>query len=75
LHFSSEAVPFEDALFGGLRRGVVRGVRSQDADFKRGLICVEQSWDDKAGPIEPKRERGRGASQVASRFIPAGISS
>jgi integrase len=47
------------ALFAGLRRGEIRGLRSRDVDFERGLIRIEQSWDDKAGPIEPKSRAGR----------------
>ena len=46
------------ALYAGLRRGEIRGLRAQDVDFERGVICVEQSWDDKAGPIEPKSRAG-----------------
>jgi integrase len=47
------------ALFAGLRRGEIKGLRSRDVDFDRGLLCVEQSWDDKVGPIEPKSRAGR----------------
>ena len=47
------------ALYAGLRRGEIRGLRWSDVDFERGLICVEQSWDDKEGPIEPKSRAGR----------------
>jgi integrase len=47
------------ALYAGLRRGEIRGLRWQDVDFDRGLIRVEQSWDDKEGPIEPKSRAGR----------------
>jgi integrase len=47
------------ALYAGLRRGEIRGLRWQDVDFDRGLIRVEQSWDDKEGPIEPKSQAGR----------------
>ena len=47
------------ALFAGLRRGEIRGLRAEDVDFEAGLVRVEQSWDDKAGPIEPKSRAGR----------------
>ena len=47
------------ALFAGLRRGEIKGLRARDVDFERGLLCVEQSWDDKVGPIEPKSRAGR----------------
>jgi hypothetical protein len=32
--------------------------RWADIEFANGLIYVEQSWDDKAGPIEPKESSG-----------------
>jgi integrase len=47
------------ALYAGLRRGEIRGLRAEDVDLERGLLRVEQSWDDKAGPIEPKSRAGR----------------
>ena len=46
------------APFAGLRRGEIRGLRVRDVDFDGGLVRVEQSWDDKAGPIEPKSRAG-----------------
>lgn len=59
------ALPPEDrvvwatALYAGLRRGEIRGLRWCDVDFERGLIRVEQGWDDKVGPVEPKSRAGR----------------
>jgi integrase len=47
------------ALFAGLRPGEIRGLRSRDVDFEHGLVRIEQSWDDKAGPIAPKSRAGR----------------
>jgi integrase len=47
------------ALYAGLRRGEIKGLRWSDVDFERGLIRVEQAWDDKEGPIEPKSRAGR----------------
>ncbi|MGH2963955.1 MAG: tyrosine-type recombinase/integrase [Solirubrobacterales bacterium] len=60
-----EALPPEDrpawaiALYAGLRRGEIKGLRWGDVDFERGLIRVEQGWDDREGPIEPKSRAGR----------------
>ena len=54
------------ALFAGLRRGEIRGLRAKDVDFEAGLVRVEQSWDDKAGPIEPKSRAGRRRVPLAS---------
>jgi integrase len=47
------------ALYAGLRRGEIRTLRWSEVDFERGLIRVEQSWDDREGPIEPKSRAGR----------------
>ena len=60
-----EAVSVEDrpvwatALYAGLRRGELKGLRWSDVDFERGLIRVEQAWDRMAGPIGPKSRAGR----------------
>ncbi|MGH2964715.1 MAG: tyrosine-type recombinase/integrase [Solirubrobacterales bacterium] len=60
-----EALPSGDrpvwamALYAGLRRGEIKGLRWSDVDFERGLIRVEQGWDDREGPIEPKSRAGR----------------
>lgn len=47
------------ALYAGLRRGELQGLRWCDIDFEAELIRVEQSWDAKEGPIEPKSRAGR----------------
>jgi len=47
------------ALYAGLRRGELAALRWQDVDLERGVICVERSWDQKAGPVEPKSRSGR----------------
>ena len=60
-----EALPAEDravwatALYAGLRRGELAALRWSDVDLERGVICVERSWDPKAGPVEPKSRSGR----------------
>jgi integrase len=60
-----DAIPVGDrpvwamALYAGLRRGEIKGLRWCDIDFERGLICIEQGWDDREGPIEPKSRAGR----------------
>ena len=60
-----EALPKRDralwatALYAGLRRGELRALRWADVDFEHGVIRVERSWDDRAGPIEPKSRAGR----------------
>jgi integrase len=47
------------ALYAGLRRGELRALRWSDVDLELGVIRVEQSWDDRVGPIEPKSRAGR----------------
>ena len=47
------------ALYAGLRRGELQALRWSDVDFERGVICVERSWDPRAGPVEPKSRAGR----------------
>jgi integrase len=46
------------ALYAGLRRGELRGLRRRDVDLEAGTITVARGWDDKAGPIEPKSRAG-----------------
>ena len=47
------------ALYAGLRRGELQALRWPDVDLDQGVICVERSFDHKAGPIEPKSRAGR----------------
>jgi integrase len=47
------------ALYAGLRRGELQALCWQHVDFQAGLIRVEGSWDEKAGPIAPKSRAGR----------------
>ncbi len=60
-----DALPAEDralwasALYAGLRRGELQGLRWSDVDFERGVIRVERGWDRVAGPIAPKSRTGR----------------
>ncbi len=50
---------YATALYAGLRRGELRGLRWKDVDLGRNLIRVERAWDDRAGEIEPKSRAGR----------------
>ncbi|HEV2773895.1 MAG TPA: tyrosine-type recombinase/integrase [Thermoleophilaceae bacterium] len=47
------------ALYAGLRRGELQGLRWSDVDFERGVISVERGWDRVVGPIAPKSRTGR----------------
>lgn len=76
------AVPAEDravwasALYAGLRRGELQALRWQDVDSERGVICVERSWDPKAGgrakePLGPSAGAARRAPALPPRRPPA----
>jgi integrase len=54
-----DQVVWATALYAGLRRGEIKGLRWCDVDFDNGLLRVERSWDDKVGPIDPKSRAGR----------------
>jgi integrase len=53
------------ALYGGLRRGELRGLRWADVDLASGVIRVERGWDDLEGEIAPKSHRGRRKVPIA----------
>ena len=54
------AVPIADqavwgtALYAGLRYGELRALRWSAVDFVAGTVAVRESWDPKAGSIDPK---------------------
>ena len=54
-----ERGPWTVAFYAGLRAGEIQALRWSDVDFDRGVLCVEWSWDRKAGPIAPKTRAGR----------------
>jgi integrase len=66
-----DAVPERDralwatALYAGLRRGELQALRRRDVDFDAGVIRVERSWDDRAGPVAPKSRAGRRRAPLA----------
>jgi integrase len=49
---------YATAFYAGLRRGELRGLRWDDVDLAGGVLRVVRSWDDKAGPVEPKSAKG-----------------
>jgi integrase len=54
------------ALFGGLRRGELMGLRFEDINLDRGVLRVERSWDPRAGVFtEPKSRAGRRTVPIA----------
>jgi integrase len=46
------------AFYAGLRRGELRALRWSDIDEKVTEIHVQHGWDDVAGEISPKSEKG-----------------
>jgi integrase len=47
------------AIYAGLRRGELQALTWNDIDLEQCLIHVNQSWDRKAGLIEPKSRSGK----------------
>jgi len=64
-HALIKALPDHDqalwatALYAGLRRGELQGLRWADVDFEAGVIRVERGWDERVGPVAPKSRAGR----------------
>lgn len=52
------------AFYAGLRRGELFALRWEDVDLEKNTIRVERSWDERAGYVEPKSQRGRRAVPV-----------
>jgi integrase len=52
----AERALWATALYAGLRRGEVRGLRV--ADVADDSISVERGWDDYEGPVDPKSRAG-----------------
>jgi integrase len=53
-----EQAVWATAFYSGLRRGEIQALRVRDVDFEAATLRVEQSWDQKEGPIAPKSQAG-----------------
>jgi integrase len=59
------AVPAADrpiwatAMYGGLRRGELQALRTEDVDLASGVIRVEFGWEYREGQIPLKSDAGR----------------
>jgi integrase len=53
---ADDQVVWGTALYAGLRYGELRALRWRAVDFVAGTIGVHESWDPKAGSIDPKTE-------------------
>ena len=62
----SDKATWATALYAGLRRGELRGLRWENIDLAEGLIHVERGWDDLEGPIELKSKAGRRRVPIAA---------
>jgi integrase len=47
------------AVYAGPRRGELQALRAEDIDLAGGVVCVERSWDERIGEIEPKSAAGQ----------------
>ena len=57
------------ALYAGLRRGELLGLRWEDVDIASGHIRVERSWDINEGhAVAPKSREGRRTVPIAGRL-------
>jgi integrase len=55
------------ALYAGLRRGEIMGLRIEDVDLAKGVIRIERSYDPKAYEFtEPKSKAGKRSVPIAS---------
>lgn len=54
------------ALYAGLRRGELIGLRPDDIDLGVGVIRVERGWDMLEGEIPPKSRQGRRRVPIAA---------
>jgi integrase len=54
------------ALYAGLRRGELRGLRWECIDLAEGIIHVERGWDDREGRIDLKTKSGRRRVPIAA---------
>ena len=50
---------FATAMYAGLRRGELTGLRWEDLDLASGYIHVRRGWDAREGEITPKSREGR----------------
>jgi integrase len=54
------------AMYAGLRRGELIGLRREDVDLATGVLHVRRGWDMEEGEIPPKSRRGRRKVPIAA---------
>lgn len=55
----SDRALWATALYAGLRRGELVGLRWEDVDLAAGVIHVRRGWDSVEGEVAPKSRQGR----------------
>jgi integrase len=65
LEFGERAL-WAAALYAGLRRGELIGLRPDEIDLGTGVIRVERGWDMLEGEIPPKSRQGRRKVPIAA---------
>jgi integrase len=56
------------AMYAGLRRGELQGLRMEDIDLRRGVIGVRRTWDPVEGPLDPKSRSGVRVVPIPARL-------
>ena len=56
------------AMYAGLRRGELQGLRIEDIDLRRGVIGVRRTWDPVEGPLDPKSRSGVRVVPIPARL-------
>ncbi len=62
---AGERALWATALYAGLRRGELIGLRREDIDLATGILHVRRGWDMSDGEISPKSRQGRRDVPVA----------
>ena len=62
----SERALWATAIYAGLRRGELIGLRAEDIDLGAGVIYVRRGWDMVEGEVPPKSRQGRRRVPVAA---------
>jgi integrase len=63
---SGERALWATAIYAGLRRGELIGLRREDIDLATGILRVRRGWDMLDGEIAPKSRQGRRDVPIAA---------
>jgi integrase len=62
----AERALWATAMYAGLRRGELIGLRREDIDLATGVLHVRRGWDMLEGEIAPKSRQGRRKVPIAA---------